>query len=45
VLRHNVIDLTKESEQLKRENKRLLENKRWEYERLKNGFKILWYSF
>jgi hypothetical protein len=28
VLRHNVIDLTKESEQLKRENKRLLENKR-----------------
>ena len=28
VLRHNVIDLVKESEQLKRENKRLLENKR-----------------
>lgn len=28
VLRWNVIDLTKESEQLKRENKKLLENKR-----------------
>lgn len=28
VLRHDVIDLTKESEQLKRENKKLLGNKR-----------------
>lgn len=28
VLRHNVIDLVKESEQLKRENKKLLESKR-----------------
>lgn len=28
VLRHTVIDLVKESEQLKRENKKLLENKR-----------------